>query len=236
MEIIAKYLPNLEQFFTGVLLLFMLVTGYKMRRMVIKLVLSLTLAANKSAYLLRNSSQSRTLQMGGAFRENIYKYIALDSVAISFIYLFSISFGKSILIYLALAIKLSANLISILIILFLLTELRLLFFKNIIQEIPTLDIRKTWRSWPTIGMVFSLPLAFIYYLFRFRDINMFGYDGVLVVLALLKYNILNPCWIRSKKENKRYNGGFGRVKFNIEPHNRCTYVELGQPHPVKTDV
>jgi hypothetical protein len=172
------------------------------------------------------------LQAEDKFKKVVYS--VLDSIVINIIYIFMFSLFAGCIIYLSTILSLSTESVVVIILSYLLVELRMLLYKNIFNEIPTYDIKKTWRSWPTIGMILSTPLALAYYYLRFKDISILGSKGRIIILALVKYNLLNPYWIRSKGEKKQYDDGLGGLRFNDARYKTPKLLEFGQPSPLKT--
>lgn len=151
--------------------------------------------------------------VGIVFSESasIYKHVKLnimsylDSVVLTFIYVFVLTLITSGIIYLTNnLIGLSMQQGLILLLIYYILEISTLFLSLPFREYPT---SKKWRSWPTIGIFFSTLFAFIYLNVRYRYIDFCKVEGIYITWALTRYNIVNPVWIRPKEQTENYDSG-----------------------------
>jgi hypothetical protein len=121
----------------------------------------------------------------------------LDSYIINCIYAASLTLICAFIIY-CLHIKLEWRLLSSFIILslYLIYEISFLFFEDAFRDVLEEKLPKlgSYRSWPTIGLVVSTPLALIYFLARQKTLEIISWGGLKIIWAITRYNIIHPRW------------------------------------------
>lgn len=140
------------------------------------------------------------IQNNYSYAKNINNKDFIDSVVINIIYVFGLAMLVGEIIYFTdfvhgINITFSASLLLA----YIMFELRMLFYNDAIKD-P--DHLTSWRSLPTIGILISTPIVFLYIFIRRKELNLFSIEGIFNVWAITRYNVVNPKWLRPREDNK----------------------------------
>lgn len=154
--------------------------------------------------------------------KRIYYNNYIDSLLINITYGFALAlFGGWVIYITNIVYKMTIYESLFILISYFIIETRMLFYIDAIKD-P--DHLTSWRSIPTVGIIASTPVVFLYVLSRKRSLDQFSLEGLLNVWATTRYNVLNPRWLKPSEDSKIIVGGSReKSEYPLSRHSSWIY-------------